>query len=722
MTSTWQPISKTAIQYFDINGDPYSGAVLKAYDLGTTTPINFATDDTGATQVGTITLNAIGYPEVSGNIIIPHINKDYKIALYPNQASADANSGAVWVVDRLFSNFDNSKVTIKNATEARQLNEILQPIRSVKDFGVLGDGTDDRNNINSAIAQIESESGGIVFFPDPDVDYAISGSLNITSSNVTLSFSPNARLIPIDSSGFILISALGSDASSFFALNSDALEDEYTITTTNPITGASIGDYISIRSTKLLTGTNNKLTRQNIYRKITNISGASNNVYTLDKPLKYDYNISDAAEAGKANFIENLKFINLRLNKKDFNHKMSLGASLKYCADVVFETPQVYGTKDKYGADIDGRSALKFEACQNVEVRNVSIEHIGWYGVEFTGSCDYCRVINGIIKDVRHAQDINHASTLNTFAGECNDVVFFSITAYNTTRAAFSTHDVGRDIVFSLCKAYNAGYLAQAAGFYIRNVACVVESCKSYYASGDGLYADSSAFAVYVTGFYGIKNDRDGLRISNYGQVIGLNASENGDAGFSIGGGTILNARTLNNAQFAGRVSYYADATTRAANEQVTITNWTAPRSATQTACLRLETASGVNPERNVTLAGENRLTGFGTALFVVSSGDNSQVPLTNQSIITDYGDGTNEISGYATLSSGSVTVTTNKVINTNPTSGTVGRISHNPLLSTAVYSSAGAHFVSSITSGASFNIGSTNGSDASTVKWELRI
>ena len=41
--AAWVPIQGD-IQYVDGNGDPYSGAVLKAYKSGTTTNISLATD------------------------------------------------------------------------------------------------------------------------------------------------------------------------------------------------------------------------------------------------------------------------------------------------------------------------------------------------------------------------------------------------------------------------------------------------------------------------------------------------------------------------------------------------------------------------------------------------------------------------------------------------------------------------------------------------------
>lgn len=76
-----------------------SGYVLKAYAANTSTPIQMAIDADGNTLVNTVTLNASGYPAVTGNIVILYLDQEYKIALYPSQAAADANSGAIFTPD-----------------------------------------------------------------------------------------------------------------------------------------------------------------------------------------------------------------------------------------------------------------------------------------------------------------------------------------------------------------------------------------------------------------------------------------------------------------------------------------------------------------------------------------------------------------------------------------------------------------------------------------------
>ncbi len=110
------PIAQTVPQYSN-NGEPASGYVLKFYAAGTSTVINSATDNTGATLLSDIVLNADGYPDQSGSIFIPHIDQEYKLALYPSQSAADSNTGATWSIDNLAAavNADtNSQVQVSS--------------------------------------------------------------------------------------------------------------------------------------------------------------------------------------------------------------------------------------------------------------------------------------------------------------------------------------------------------------------------------------------------------------------------------------------------------------------------------------------------------------------------------------------------------------------------------------------------------------------------------
>lgn len=111
----WAPISNTVPQYY-ASGAAASGYYLKFYQSGTTTATNMATDSTGGTTLAKCEINSAGYPvNGSGDVFIPHIDQNYKLALYTNATDADADTtaNAVWVVDALVPAADNTKTIEK---------------------------------------------------------------------------------------------------------------------------------------------------------------------------------------------------------------------------------------------------------------------------------------------------------------------------------------------------------------------------------------------------------------------------------------------------------------------------------------------------------------------------------------------------------------------------------------------------------------------------------
>lgn len=88
---------------FHVAGEPASGYWLKAYRSGTSTAIQLATDRTGNTLVNKIQLNSEGYPEVSNVIVIPHIDQENKLALYPTETAADTDdtNSVIWIPDKI---------------------------------------------------------------------------------------------------------------------------------------------------------------------------------------------------------------------------------------------------------------------------------------------------------------------------------------------------------------------------------------------------------------------------------------------------------------------------------------------------------------------------------------------------------------------------------------------------------------------------------------------
>lgn len=76
----------------DAAGTAGSGYVLKAYLPGTTTSTSIAIDSSGSSPQTSITANADGIWEVSGNEIVPHIDRKHKWGIFANATDATANT------------------------------------------------------------------------------------------------------------------------------------------------------------------------------------------------------------------------------------------------------------------------------------------------------------------------------------------------------------------------------------------------------------------------------------------------------------------------------------------------------------------------------------------------------------------------------------------------------------------------------------------------------
>lgn len=218
-------------QWQDDDGDPASGYVLKAYLPGTTTVTSIATDKNGGGLQTFIVLNADGHYEVSGNEVIPYIDRTFKYAIFQNTDDAAANSNPYFgFIDNVrvagiddanqfadysemkavsiagYSNNDMVKVAYRaaegdggggifrwddsnnstNVTNDPGEGIYVPPAAdgtgisgawvrqysgavNVRWFGVVGDGaTDDSSSIQDAIDFVESKSGGSIFFPQGD--------------------------------------------------------------------------------------------------------------------------------------------------------------------------------------------------------------------------------------------------------------------------------------------------------------------------------------------------------------------------------------------------------------------------------------------------------------------------------------------------------------------------------------------------------------------------
>lgn len=96
---SFYPSSYTVEHFHADDGTLLSGGTLSYYIAGTTTPVTVYTDSVGTEAGATITLNARGEPEVSGNTIIIWLSAsvDYKVI------GKNASGGIEWTIDNLTS-------------------------------------------------------------------------------------------------------------------------------------------------------------------------------------------------------------------------------------------------------------------------------------------------------------------------------------------------------------------------------------------------------------------------------------------------------------------------------------------------------------------------------------------------------------------------------------------------------------------------------------------
>ena len=221
-------------QWFDTNGDPLSGGVLKVYDPGGLISTSIAIDSTGASPQASITLNANGQYEVGGSPVLPFIDRTHKWGIFANATDAAAdtpffagpfdsvpNSSAdtesellslriVPSVDdyaaiRLLSVStltDNSILSVTDVGIAREgvlRNDVVHGLSdnggtiividanwwwdgsseviNIKHFGAIGDGVTDDTAFIQAAFTYQNTDNIPIYIPASSSDYLVSGQL-----------------------------------------------------------------------------------------------------------------------------------------------------------------------------------------------------------------------------------------------------------------------------------------------------------------------------------------------------------------------------------------------------------------------------------------------------------------------------------------------------------------------------------------------------------------
>jgi len=171
------PISLSTPQYEDSSGLPANGQVLKAFAAGTSTNIIMATDSSGGTTFTSVALNSLGNPEHLGATIIPHVQQDYKLSLFPTQAAADLNTGAVWTIDNLTPLTITGTFTTNDAVSSGVTNVVsMTHTTSGTPAAGIGTGlefiTEVQNGVNVTGMTLQSKSTDVSSGSE-DFDYVI---------------------------------------------------------------------------------------------------------------------------------------------------------------------------------------------------------------------------------------------------------------------------------------------------------------------------------------------------------------------------------------------------------------------------------------------------------------------------------------------------------------------------------------------------------------------
>lgn len=187
-------------QFFDDNGVPLAGGLLYTYTAGTTTAATTYTSSTGlSAHANPIVLDAGGrVPEevwLTANTSYKFVLQDSNNVLIgswdniPGITDADAlaanlaNTSNIALGDALIGFKQTYALGVMPGAVGKTLNNKMQDLVSVKDFGAKGDGTTDDTTAIQAAINLACQYGGCVYLPAGT--YKITDTLVFTMNSGT---------------------------------------------------------------------------------------------------------------------------------------------------------------------------------------------------------------------------------------------------------------------------------------------------------------------------------------------------------------------------------------------------------------------------------------------------------------------------------------------------------------------------------------------------------
>lgn len=481
----------------------------------------------------------------NGDAVVPIYSDDNATPLPNNRAVTDAAGNAdFYVADGVYSlrYYDLSNV-LQRTEQNVVMRALLEypvspealPISTAQQNEVTrATGVPKTTDLSRTGLNAQLALGGKTQVPDGII--TMDSNLLISASNTQLVMSRGAFLMP-GSASLTLCRLGGSAPTSWTALAQDVPARTEAVPLPSEI-AAVVGDWVEFRSNALVSGPNSQGVKKGALRKIT---GATGGTYTLNEPLRDAFLVSDGATVGKPVMVENVVIDGLQANREDFDTLIGFGLRIDYAAHVKIIAPAVYGSKVRNGADRSSNvpTGIKVGNAYDVEISGPTIGSVGWYAIEFLGIVDHVRVWGGLIEDARHGVE---ASNWSGIYGEPTDILIDGAVVKNTNLACFSTHDVGRDIVFRDTQATGArtdvGYLVRSANVLLDHVTARGNFADGFYAREAGSGGWKIVNSVFENnGRAGINSDMPGEVFDSI--VRGHIGPQSGVRGISMPGGKV---------------------------------------------------------------------------------------------------------------------------------------------------------------------------------------
>jgi len=536
---------------------------------------------------------------------------------------------------------------------------------------------------------------------------------------------PGAARLPLFHVGYT------ANVSGWTDLAADAAEGAYSIQVADT-SAFAVGKFLWFQSSAALPNVLNSgggnggtpLNRAQIARLIDKDAG---NLY-FDRPLTYDYLVSDDAQVGIAPMKGGWSFEGLQWGSlADTETFIGQFFSAIYVYDMRFIHPVGENSRADMTTASDNTASnfIGLDAALDVVIDDPQARMIGYYGIAYNGPCNNIEIRGGHLSACRHGFSANWTGTNG--GGEPVDIRHIGTQISNCSLSGVRNHDVGRK--FKYIGVRSVGSVSDR-GFLFESYDQSLVDCEASNNFNDGLYVPPGAKETYVEGGRYDTNGRLGISAGEIVKVRGAAIRRNGVIGTKSGCGGV--SVVGGEFAFCNIDDNKANAVVYGPNDDgvtlspLLIHGGKITKTANQLACVYQYDKAGFDTKllrmRDVDLTGWNPSTDY-----FVAKGNSSTTPAPTEyqhfgNVLSDEGTG-NETRGTAVLVAGTKTVSTTKVFKYAGSTGNSGGaiapfISKIRLQLRTAGGTPGNIRVSAVTDRTSFVITSDDAADTSTYDW----